>query len=117
LFTGIFCSFHSFSSLIHHYQSWILFIVGGIVGALLMVWMFDWALIVLSAATGANLILQSFRMNSAMASAVFIVLFVLGIVIQARVTRPGIRRVRGQKESVPLIDKVLKVVVLNIENV
>ena len=77
-----------------HYHSWIIFLVGGIIGALLMVWMFDWALIVLSSATGANLIIQSFRMNSAMASAVFIVLFVLGIVIQARLTKPRLRRGR-----------------------
>jgi hypothetical protein len=70
----------------HH--SWIFFVIGGIAGSILMIWMFDWTLIILSSATGTNLIVHSFHMNHSMAACMVVVLFALGIVVQCKVIKP-----------------------------
>jgi hypothetical protein len=66
--------------------TWAIFIVGGIVGALLVGIIFDLALIILSSGVGAALIahtlMQDFSLQQAAAAVVFIVLFVVGIFIQ-----------------------------------
>lgn len=80
------------TSMRFHEQSWIGFVIGGIVGALLMLWMFDPALIVLSSATGAHLILQSFHLSPALVSGLFLVLFVSGIVFQVKMLKPRLRK-------------------------
>lgn len=62
---------------------WALFIVGGIIGAILVTVFFDWALIVLSSLTGANLIVEAMRLAPA-SRAFWLILFVIvGVVIQA----------------------------------
>jgi hypothetical protein len=66
-------------------RAWISFLVGGVIGAALMIYIFDWALIFFSSISGAHLIIQSFQMNQAMASALFVALLVVGIVVQTRI--------------------------------
>jgi hypothetical protein len=65
-------------------RTWISFLVGGVVGATLMIYMFDWALIFFSSISGAHLIIHSFHINQAMASVLFLALLVAGVVVQAR---------------------------------
>jgi hypothetical protein len=59
------------------------FIVGGIIGALLMLMLFDWALIFLSAIVGAHLIESAFALPPVGAGIVFIVLVAIGVIMQA----------------------------------
>ncbi|HMK49678.1 MAG TPA: hypothetical protein VK435_06475 [Thermodesulfovibrionales bacterium] len=61
---------------------WLIFIVGGLVGALLMRAVFGWALIILSSILGATLILQSFHLGQDLTAVLFICLVILGIGIQ-----------------------------------
>jgi hypothetical protein len=63
--------------------AWLTFLIGGLVGALLVSLLFDWALILLSSLTGAMLVAQSLPVGQAVAAAVFIVLLIAGIVVQA----------------------------------
>lgn len=63
--------------------AWIIFIVGGILGAFLVMVLFDWALILLSSLTGALLISQSIRIDPALALAVLVIAFIAGVAVQA----------------------------------
>jgi len=60
---------------------------GGIVGAILLYLMFDWALIGLSSFAGATLIVQVLPWSSAAETVVYIVLIVAGIWFQAALLR------------------------------
>ena len=64
------------------HSHWILFIAGGLVGAVLMSVMFRWALVTLSSFIGAILILQSFHLGHELTRFLFICLALLGISIQ-----------------------------------
>ena len=59
------------------------FIIGGIIGAVLVAMLFDWALIILSSLLGAITLTDVFVARSTLTLVVIIVLFVIGIVIQA----------------------------------
>ena len=63
--------------------SWLPFILGGILGAILVAAVFEWALIVLSSLIGSFLITQAFAPGLESANLVFFVLLIIGIVIQA----------------------------------
>ena len=63
--------------------AWVPFIVGGIIGAVLLYSLFDWALIFLSSLSGAGLIMQSFTLTPQTQALLFIVLVVAGVFIQA----------------------------------
>ncbi len=71
--------------------TWMAFIVGGIVGLLLVASLFDWALYILSAWAGSTLVTKaitdSISINQTLGLVIFFVLFVLGIVIQAGLFR------------------------------
>jgi hypothetical protein len=69
----------------HYY--WLLFVAGGIVGALLMKVFFSWALIVLSSVVGSQLVLHSLHFGPQLRKVLFIFLLLTGIVIQAAMTR------------------------------
>ncbi len=69
--------------------AWIAFLVGGIIGAILVAGLFDWALIVLSALTGATAIVQSFTFAPSASILIFVVLALLGIIVQARQLAPS----------------------------
>lgn len=64
--------------------TWVLFIIGGIVGGLLLAALFDWALILLSSLTGATIVVQATQFGPQISAALFIVLLIVGIAIQAR---------------------------------
>jgi hypothetical protein len=65
----------------------ITFIVGGIIGAILLLSLFDWALIVMSAVVGAYLIGHTIVLPQTGATILFIGLAVLGMVVQAAAFR------------------------------
>ena len=58
------------------------FILGGVIGAILMKVLFRWTLIVLSSFIGAGLISRSFDFGSGVAGPLFILLIIVGIVFQ-----------------------------------
>ncbi len=63
--------------------TWLPFVIGGLIGAVLLFVFFDWALIILSSITGANLIVAALTLTSPLNIIVFIVLVIVGIAIQA----------------------------------
>src|SRR5437868_15129742 len=65
----------------------ITFIIGGIIGAILLLALFDWALIVMSALVGAYLIGHTILLPQTGATILFIGLALLGIVVQAAAFR------------------------------
>ena len=70
----------------------ITFIVGGIIGAILLLSLFDWALIVMSAVVGAYLIGHTIVLPPTGATLLFVGLAAIGIVVQAAAFR---RRTAG----------------------
>ena len=77
---------------VHYGQhSTIIFLVGGIVGAILLLVLFDWALIVVSSLIGAHLIVfqGAITLPSSGATILFLGLAVVGIIVQAASLRRG----------------------------
>lgn len=70
-----------------HDLAWIAALVGAILGAILMLVLFKWALIVFSAIAGAHLLSISFLLSPQLRGALFLVLAIFGILIQARQLR------------------------------
>src|SRR5436190_14734575 len=69
---------------VHYAQhSTIIFVVGGIIGAILLLALFDWALIVVSSLIGAHLIQSAIVLPASGSTIVFIGLAVIGILVQA----------------------------------
>jgi hypothetical protein len=69
---------------VHYAQhSTIIFVIGGIIGAILLLVLFDWALIVVSAFIGAHLIQSVITLPQSGLTIVFIGLAVIGILVQA----------------------------------
>jgi hypothetical protein len=67
--------------------AWLPFIVGGIVGALLLSVLFDWALIFLSSLAGANLITQAVNPDANVFTLIFVGLLLIGVLVQAGLMR------------------------------
>ena len=65
----------------------IAFVVGGIIGMILLLSLFDWALIVMSSAVGAYLISHTIVLPSTGATLLFVALAAIGIVVQASAFR------------------------------
>lgn len=63
--------------------AWIAFIVGGILGAVLLGAAFEWALIGLSSLSGAMLIANALNLSSTLHLLVLLGLFVLGLIVQS----------------------------------
>jgi Domain of unknown function (DUF4203) len=63
------------------------FVVGGIIGAILLLALFDWALIVMSSLVGAYLIGQTIVLPATGATILFVVLVAVGIAVQAAAFR------------------------------
>jgi hypothetical protein len=59
------------------------FLIGGIIGTVLLLVLFDWALIVLSAVVGAYLIQSAIALPPIGAGILFVALVLLGVVVQA----------------------------------
>lgn len=66
---------------------WVVYLIGAIIGVALIMLLLDWALITLSSLAGASLIVQSLSSGAAIGGVVFIVLFIIGILIQGSVLR------------------------------
>jgi len=79
----------------HGHYTAVIFLIGGIVGALLLLALFDWALIILSAIEGAHLIRSGIVLPEKGGEILFIALAVLGIVVQASTLRRGRRTLAG----------------------
>ena len=63
---------------------WVPFIIGGIVGVILIAIMFDWALIVLTSITGSVLIVQKLHLTKPYSFVLLSVLTFLGVIIQSK---------------------------------
>ena len=61
---------------------WLPYLVGGIIGALLLFFIFDWALIFVSSLTGATMVVESTNLSPEVELIVYFALFIAGIVIQ-----------------------------------
>ncbi len=62
--------------------SWIVYLIGGIIGVLLVIFLFDWAIITLSSLAGASLITQALVLPSGIGGVIFLALVIVGVVIQ-----------------------------------
>ena len=63
--------------------STVIFLVGGVIGAILLLVLFDWALIVVSSLIGAHLVQSTIMLPPSGSTIVFIALTIIGILIQA----------------------------------
>jgi hypothetical protein len=61
---------------------WLFYLVGGVIGAVLVLVVFEYALIVLSSVAGAMLISRSFNFPPGLATAAFLALVLLGFLMQ-----------------------------------
>lgn len=68
-------------------SSLFIYLIGGIIGVALVIFLFDWAVITLSSLAGASLIVQAIVSERAAGGLLFIVLFVIGILIQGSALR------------------------------
>jgi hypothetical protein len=69
---------------VHHAQySTIIFVVGGIIGAILLLALFNWALIVVSSFIGAYLIQSAIVLPPTGLTLVFVALAIIGTIVQA----------------------------------
>ena len=74
------------------WSTWIAFIIGGIIGVILVGAVLDWALIILSSLAGSAWIIDSLDLPQALAVIAFIALVVMGFSVQAR-------ELRGEKSN------------------
>jgi len=63
---------------------WLPYIIGGIIGAIVLFLVFDWALIFLSTLTGATLIVQMAAFSPWVEIALFLALVIAGMIFQAK---------------------------------
>jgi hypothetical protein len=66
---------------------WIIYVIGGIIGVILVSLLFDWALVTLSSLAGASLVVQGLFPENATGGLIFFILFIIGVVIQGSVLR------------------------------
>lgn len=74
---------------------WLLFITGGVIGVILVVMLFDPALIVLSSLAGAVLISQTLNLDAPLDLLLFVILFIVGLIVQAGMLKRGRSRPRS----------------------
>ena len=65
----------------------LLYIIGGVLGAILFLLLFDWALIALSSLVGAAFILDPFAIQSGLEALLFLILAIIGILVQSGLSR------------------------------
>lgn len=75
----------------HAHYSVITFVVGGVIGALLLVALFDWALIIFSAIEGARLITDTVHLPSTGTTVLIVALAFFGMMVQSAMFRRGRR--------------------------
>ena len=74
--------------------AWLPYLIGGIIGALLLFFIFDWALIFVSSLTGATMIIQAVKLAPGIELVAYFALVIAGVVIQTALYRktPSVRR-------------------------
>jgi hypothetical protein len=70
------------------------FVIGGVIGIILVSMFLGWALISLSSLAGAALIVDGFGLEAGLGTVAFIILVVVGVIFQARELRGRRRRTR-----------------------
>lgn len=68
-------------------MSWIIFVIGGIIGVILVTLLFNWALITISSLAGASMIIAAFGLTAATAGLVYFGLVIAGVLIQGATLR------------------------------
>lgn len=63
---------------------WVIYLIGGLVGLVVALMFFEWALIVLSSLSGASLIIEAVGLPAFEAMVVLLVLAVAGTILQTR---------------------------------
>lgn len=76
----------------HAHYSTVTFVIGGILGAILLLALFDWALIIFSSIEGARLIGDAVHLPSSGTTVLIVVLAIFGILVQAMMFRSRQRR-------------------------
>jgi hypothetical protein len=71
----------------HTQYQGIVFVIGGIIGAILLLALFDWALIIFSSIEGARLIASSVNLPSTGTTILILGLAIFGIIVQAAMFR------------------------------
>ena len=71
---------------------WLIYLIGGIIGVLLVSFLFDWAIITLSSLAGASLVVEAFQFQRA--GLIFLILVLAGVIIQGTAYRYEERRAR-----------------------
>jgi hypothetical protein len=64
--------------------TWLVFLIGAAIGALLVAFLFDWALILLTSLLGAGLLVQLLNTSDQLSLVLIAVLMVVGVFIQGR---------------------------------
>jgi hypothetical protein len=67
------------------------FVIGGILGAILLLVLFDWALILFSSVVGARFIAMAIVLSQTSRTILFILLVVIGIAVQRSMLSPARR--------------------------
>jgi hypothetical protein len=83
------------------WEPWLVFVLGGIVFAVLIATLFEWALIVLSSVTGATLVMRSVPFPPGVIIPLFAILVATGIVVQATLYRRERARAPATKKQQP----------------
>lgn len=80
-------------------MEWLAFVVGGLVGTLLLAATFDWALIVISSLVGAAVIVQGLELSPLVSALLLVALTAIGVALQAglfvRRSREARRKLTG----------------------
>jgi hypothetical protein len=61
---------------------WLPYLVGGVIGMLMLFFIFDWALIFISSLAGASMITQSLTLSPGLEFGLFLILVICGLVTQ-----------------------------------
>jgi hypothetical protein len=72
--------------------AWLPYLIGGIIGMLMLFFIFDWALIFISALAGAAMITQALSLNPGLELGLYFALVIGGLVIQTVLFRKSVPR-------------------------
>jgi hypothetical protein len=75
---------------------WLLYIIGGVIGMLVTVLAFDWALMAITSILGAMVIIDHLNLSEPLKSGVFAASTLLGVTVQYLTTRESSEETSGQ---------------------
>ena len=67
--------------------TWLAFILGGVIGALLITGLFDWTLIFLSTFAGASLIIRALNLEFLYSALILVAASIIGVLVQSRLRK------------------------------